>query len=214
MNRSDDVTGRLLDLYQRVREASARTTTAIGAGGDGPLYAACAELLNELLAHAPAKDDVQCGKGCNFCCHQQILVSRVEARVIAASLYHRLSVSALAPLRELLERRARQSANFANANHHWRARLPCAFLNDDGDCVVHAVRPLVCRGYQSLSRAACQEKYVDDAAALPPIDRYGHIVGNAVLRGLRDSIAAAQQDDALHELHAAVFIELATLCGG
>jgi Fe-S-cluster containining protein len=207
VDRADDITDRLMDFYRRVRAATARDTAALA--DDGPLFAACAELLGELMLHAPARDQVQCGKGCNFCCHQKVLISAVEARVIAADLRRRLPAAALAAMRALLTRRAAQSAAFANAGQHWRARLPCAFLAEDGGCSVHAVRPLVCRGYQSLSREACQEKYVADAAPRPPIDRYGHFAGNAVLRGLRDTLAAAGADGGLHELHGAVLAALA-----
>lgn len=201
-----------MEFYRRVRVAAAQATGALDVADHQPLYRACAELLSELIAHAPARDQVACSKGCNFCCHQKVLVSRVEAEVIAAELRRR-GEAVVEAVQRLLTVRARQSAGFATAAEHWRSRLPCAFLDQDGGCGVHAVRPLVCRGYQSLSRDACQEKYVDDEAPRPPIDRYGHFAGNAVLRGLRDALAVGGADGALHELHGAVLAAL-TADGG
>ena len=116
----------------------------------------------------------------------------------------------LAAIRQVLVARAAAAAGFADARAYRAAGLPCAFLGPEGQCAVYEWRPLVCRGYHSLSRSACPEQYVDLGAPVPPIDAYTHLAGNAVQHGVARAVDAAGRDGGLYELHAAVLRALDT----
>ncbi len=210
---ADPVAAALDETYQRTRTAQAAASTAqIGAA------AGAAELAHDawaragaLAAASPAAPGYACAKGCRWCCHQPIFVAAPEAIALAGELRARFGAHGLDLLGQALAQRAARASGEGSA---WvaawlKARVPCAFLAGDGSCAVHLDRPTVCRGWHSLSRNACEERYIDDAAAQPPIDRASHLAANAVLHGLADAAHAAGRDDRLYELHGAVLAALA-----
>jgi len=99
------------------------------------------ELYRELLSRVSARFEllsahhgaqVSCAVGCHSCCHPQLTVSEVEARLIRAHLiaHPRLYQS-------LLE--LEQRAPFRGER--------CSFLGSDGGCGIYEVRPVVCRSF-------------------------------------------------------------------
>lgn len=210
---ADPVAAALDETYQRTRAAQAASTTARVAAADGA--AAIAQdawaRASALAAASPAAAGYACAKGCRWCCHQPIFVAAPEAIALAGELRARFGAHGLDLLGQALaQRAARASGPGAAWIAEWlKARVPCAFLAGDGSCAVHLDRPTVCRGWHSLSRSACEERYIDDAAAQPPIDRASHLAANGVLHGLADAAHAAGRDDRLYELHGAVLAALA-----
>lgn len=124
----------------------------------------------EVRAHAIATAGaaLACGRGCNACCAEPIMVLRPEAARVA----HWLA------LPENAEERARFLAAypawsaaigetveqlamlyFSDPDHYivhhgaaWRKNVMCAF-NRDGDCSIYPVRPVVCRNSHALDTA-------------------------------------------------------------
>ena len=213
---SDELRRRLLEVFARTRDrqigntASTLRATAAPAqlaenvGGDA------FTLIAALVEASPARAQHECGKGCAWCCHQQVRVSAPEAIGIAEALRAAYPPEWLATLRRIIAQRVERISVLGTVRAYLEARLPCAFLAPDGGCAVYERRPLVCRGFHSLSRSACQEKYVDLASPPPPIDSYAHMAANAVLHGVVAAVAAAGKDGRLYELHGAVLRALDT----
>jgi len=99
------------------------------------------ELYRELLSRVSARFEllsahhgaqVSCAEGCHSCCHPELTVSEVEARLIRAHLsaHPELYQSLL----ELEER-----APFRGER--------CSFLGAEGGCGIYEVRPVVCRSF-------------------------------------------------------------------
>jgi Fe-S-cluster containining protein len=161
-------------------------------------------LTGNLVAASPALEQYQCGRGCSWCCHQQVLISAPEAIAIADALREAYPPEWIATLRRVLAQRVALIAELATPRAYLEAAVPCAFLAPDGGCAVYERRPIVCRGYHSLSRSACQEKYIDLKSPAPPIDSYAHMASNAVMHGVQAAVAASGRDGGAYELHGAV----------
>jgi Fe-S-cluster containining protein len=206
----------LTAVYDRTHERQALNTVAVMAAGltGAPprmaehVVADAFRLMGELVAASPARAGYQCGQGCAWCCHQPIRVTAPEAIAIADALREAYPGDWLVTLKRMLADRVRRIAALGGDADYLAARLPCAFLAPDNSCSIYAWRPVVCRGYHSLSKAACQEKYVDLAAPAPPIDAYAHTAANAVHHGMAAAVAAAGRDGGTYELHAAVLTAL------
>lgn len=207
---------RLLSVFARTRDRQIGNTAATLRATADPARLAesiggdAFTLIGALVEASPARPSYACGKGCSWCCHQQVRVSAPEAIGIAEALTEAYPPEWLATLRAIIAQRVERIATLDTTRAYLEARLPCAFLAPDGGCAVYERRPLVCRGYHSLSRSACQEKYVDLASPAPPIDSYAHMAANAVLYGVVAAVGAAGKDCRIYELHGAVLRALDT----
>jgi putative zinc- or iron-chelating protein len=114
-----------------------------------------------LLARAPA-GGVACRAGCDHCCHQAVSVTVPEALAIVDHLRTRLPAEALRALT------ARVGAAWAaqrglSPAERFSPEHPCPFL-DAGRCSIYEVRPLSCRGMNSLDADDCARRLRDPAA--------------------------------------------------
>lgn len=117
-------------------------------------------LIAALLARAPA-GAVACKAGCDHCCYQVVGVTAAEALTIYAHLRATRSAAELERLKAhvaALDERARglSSAERFSPEH------PCAFL-EGGSCTIYEVRPLSCRGMNSLDAGECESRLREPA---------------------------------------------------
>jgi Fe-S-cluster containining protein len=61
-------------------------------------------------------------------------------------------------LRERLVEQVRLVGPLSDAER-WAARIPCALLDGEGRCSIHAARPLRCRAFHSCSVEPCREAF-------------------------------------------------------
>jgi Fe-S-cluster containining protein len=114
--------------------------------------------IEQVLAHTPPEIQPACRAGCAFCCAIPVAVSAPEALYIAAYLQATLSAEAQVALRMSLRARVGERQGWAVDARHAHKRF-CAFLRDDRQCGIYPIRPLGCRGYNSMSRATCEEAF-------------------------------------------------------
>jgi Fe-S-cluster containining protein len=100
----------------------------------------------------PSKAQHACAAGCDFCCYLPVDVLAPEAFRIATHLEQTRSPEELATVVYRLG---------AQGQYDFGVR-PCVFLAN-GRCSIYAVRPMVCRSYNSLSKERC-EAYHHDAS--------------------------------------------------
>ena len=107
---------------------------------------------------------VACGPGCGACCVLNVAVLFPEAITIAWFLRRRFSDQQLdslcARLKDLLTR-----TRWLDDEERLFVRVPCAFLDAKGCCMIHSVRPLLCRSITSTDPEVCH-----DAVAMAPLD--------------------------------------------
>ena len=119
------------------------------------LMAAMSRLSEGLLARAP-EGAVACRAGCDHCCYQVVGVTPPEALAIAAELRRSLSPDALARVIVHVNEAA-DRARGLDAAERFSPDHPCTFL-EAGRCTIYEVRPLACRGMNSLDAAECSDR--------------------------------------------------------
>lgn len=151
----------------------------------------------------PSKSQHACAPGCCFCCYLPVDVLAPEAFRIAAHLKQTRSPGELAELRYRLG---------AHGQHDLGAR-PCVFLAH-GHCSIYEVRPMVCRGYNSLSKERCEAFYHDASIDLKGTkDRIAGRLAEAMEEGVIAGLNALGLDAEWYELPSAVLRALETTNG-
>jgi uncharacterized protein len=105
--------------------------------------------MNLLFEDEIVQENVKCGKGCSFCCHTQVSVTRDEAELLAQRIIDGIDID--------LERLYRQS-KAENSSGEWykmdHKTRACVFLGPEGECTVYEDRPSVCRTNNVVSDPA------------------------------------------------------------
>ncbi len=122
---------------------------------------ATSRLAEGLLTRAPA-GSVACKAGCDHCCYQPVGVTAPEALAIFDHLKQTRSVEALAQLTAHVAKRHEQTRDLSAAER-FSPEQPCPFL-ESGHCSVYEVRPLACRGMNSLDADDCADRLRDPEA--------------------------------------------------
>jgi len=152
---------------------------------------------------------IDCGKGCSACCTLRVMATAPEIFLVARYI-REVDAALKARGIDLPARIAQMAADTKDLSEEQRLHLrrPCPFIFK-GICLIHAVRPLACRGLASHDRRACA-----DAAA----GRSDHVPtsqAHLTVRGLVQNAlqAALRQDElpwAAYELNQALTLELAS----
>jgi len=97
---------------------------------------------------------VACAKGCAFCCHMNVSITRTEAERIAKAS-------------------GRPLTDVAASRHHATERhagTPCPFLVEGGSCSIYKDRPLSCRKHSSFfATASACNPFVMNAIEVPQV---------------------------------------------
>ena len=107
---------------------------------------------------------VACGPGCGACCVLNVAVLFPEAIAITWFLKRRFSDEQLDSLRDRLQDLLTRT-RWLDDEERLFVRVPCAFLDEQGRCMIHSVRPLLCRSITSTDPEVCH-----DAVAMAPLD--------------------------------------------
>ena len=151
----------------------------------------------------PSKAQHACAPGCFFCCYLPLDVLAPEVFRIAAHLKQTRSPEEFATLVYRLG---------THGQHDFGAR-PCAFLAD-GRCSIYEVRPMVCRGYNSLSKERCEAYYHDASVDLKGTkDRAAGRLAESMEDGVIAGLNALGLDAQWYELPSAVLRALETSDG-
>jgi Fe-S-cluster containining protein len=123
--------------------------------------AATSRLADGLLARAPA-GTVACKAGCDHCCYQGVGVTPPEALAIAEHLRRTRSPEALERITTHLGQR-REKTRGLSSTERFSPDHPCPFL-ESARCSIYEVRPLSCRGMNSLDANECATRLRDPEA--------------------------------------------------
>jgi Fe-S-cluster containining protein len=157
-----------------------------------------------LMEQSPKRGKYDCRPGCAFCCHTSITVAAPEAFAITRYLKDNYPEEVLTRVRRRIEENAESATNMTREDYI-AANIPCAMLAEDGNCLVHPVRPIVCAGFLSTSRAKCEAEFKHLVKRDPvPVDKYTMLVGLGVSFGLKDACRKAGLDGNFYELHHAL----------
>jgi hypothetical protein len=96
-----------------------------------------------------------CAKGCASCCTVNVGALAPEGAAVAAFLRRGVPPEALAGQAARLLR-FHDQVRWLEDGERIRAGLRCPFLDGQGACSIHPVRPLACRALTSLDAADCR----------------------------------------------------------
>jgi Fe-S-cluster containining protein len=132
-----------------------------------------ARLVAGLLARAP-DGAVACKAGCDHCCHVVVGVTAPEALTIFDHLQRSRSPAELAALAARVATVAERT-RCLSSSERFSPEYPCVFL-EAGRCSIYQVRPLACRGMNSLDASECETRLRDpDARAAFAANGGGHL---------------------------------------
>lgn len=121
-----------------------------------------------------------CRAGCHYCCYELVSVTRAEVAAIVEDVGG-WSLEELSRLRAEL-RNAAGRARGLDGEAYLRARIRCPLLDGDGLCRIYGVRPLMCRGHNSLEVEACRRVAQGPSKG----GRRSGVRGNAYIYGVMD----------------------------
>jgi Fe-S-cluster containining protein len=204
MHEQDSVESQVETALQRQKAA---TINALQASRGEAAVLQLAKQVHEGMSVAidalPSKTQHACAPGCAFCCYLPVDVLAPEAFRIAAHLKQTRSPGELAGLVYRLG---------AHGQHDFGAR-PCVFLAQ-GHCSIYEIRPMVCRGYNSLSKERCEAYYHDATIDLKGTkDRVAGRLAEAMEDGVIAGLNALGLDAQWYELPSAVLRALETTHG-
>jgi Fe-S-cluster containining protein len=198
-------------LHQSVADAERRLGNEVLSKGRTP------ERVYELVDGAVALGEsymmsnptnpgaLACKKGCDSCCRRPVGTTAPSVLRIAAALRERLNEAEFA---EVLGRLVALDEKTHGASWTLAARppFPCAFLVD-GACSIYAVRPLVCRAWNSADADACRRALTEGSVEMP-FDLYQRTTFAAVENGIQDVLRQHGLDAGDLELTAAMRVAM------
>lgn len=115
------------------------------------------EMAETAMIHNPSDTSlIACGPGCSHCCMVNVAVLNPEAVTLVAYLERKLSPEKFEELRQKIEQ-LHARIEWLDDEERITKRLSCALLDDQGNCSVHPVRPLLCRGMTSIDPETCRQ---------------------------------------------------------
>jgi hypothetical protein len=123
--------------------------------------AGTSKIAEGALAQSPERPPA-CGAGCAHCCHQAVGVTPPEVFAIYDHLRATRPADALAAVVARIRDADDRTRGMTSAER-LSPDLPCPFL-DDARCSIYEVRPLSCRGTNSLDAIACERSLRDPDA--------------------------------------------------
>ena len=99
---------------------------------------------------------IACGPGCGACCVLNVTILFPEAVAISRFIQRHFSADELQGLRIRMQE-LHGRTRWLDDEERLFLRAPCAFLDQQGSCMIHAVRPLLCRSVTSTDATACHD---------------------------------------------------------
>jgi len=150
-------------LHNQVRVAAGELISgARDAAGVAEVAARVVQIAEISLArHLPPEQarHIACAAGCGTCCAVNVAVLFPEAVAIAVYLRAHLTGSARNKQLGRLEELARLVSGLEDEERLFMQRS-CAFLDENGACLIYPVRPLLCRSVTSTDPESCRQAMV------------------------------------------------------
>lgn len=101
-------------------------------------------------------ENIDCKKGCGYCCILNIPVLPPESDKIFHFIKSNFSTQELKNVKEKIDGYGFQIKNLDD-EERIVCRKPCIFLSDAESCSIYPVRPILCRSVTSTSASKCKQ---------------------------------------------------------
>jgi len=101
-------------------------------------------------------EDIDCKKGCGYCCILNIPVLPPESDNIFHFIKSNFSNQQLNDIKERIDSYGFQIKDLDD-EERIACRKPCIFLSDEESCSIYPVRPILCRSVTSTSASKCKQ---------------------------------------------------------
>ena len=142
-------------------------------------------------------DQASCARGCCACCIVNVSVLAPEAIAISWHLKRHFDPSQVKSVRRRLHD-VHHKTRWLDDEERLFLREPCPLLDNSGACIVHQVRPLLCRSITSSSGDLCREAIAMaplEGAPIVPMNVFQKSLFEAVYQGLAQGLAQTGLDD-------------------
>jgi Fe-S-cluster containining protein len=183
---------------------------AAGVSGSVHLLSFAMEKDLAIFATAPRVPRVACGPGCGACCKLNVSVLFPEAIAISRFIQQRFSTVDIDFIQTRLQELQRKTC-WLDDEERMFVHEPCAFLDKLETCMIHAVRPLMCRSITSTDAQACRDALSMVALEGVPqveMDLFQKQLVETVYREFAWSLASLNLDDRPMRLTPAVLAVL------
>lgn len=133
--------------------------------------------------------NVDCKKGCEYCCHQLVYASIHEVLYITHYLKEHFSKEEIEGIGKKASAKADESV-LNKENGISKLSHPCPLLVD-GSCSVYSVRPMACRIYLSSDVNSCKLRYnlQDDEKNYPALFEFLLVAGRNMNSGFGSKLS-------------------------
>ena len=208
---ADPLAAAAAELHRRVAQEAEEVSKHL-LGGDsspttlGEVVAGALDVAERFARSRPASPTVlACKKGCSHCCSRPVSTSAPMVLRIATLLRQDLD---RADFEAVLSRVAAldEKTHGLPFSLSVRPPTPCALLVDDA-CSIHAIRPFVCRAWNSTSEETCKRAL--KVQGLPmQIDLFQRTVYSAAEKGMHAALRRKGLDPVDLELTAALRVAM------
>lgn len=113
--------------------------------------------------YSDVPEDVDCKKGCSFCCHSRVQITHVELKMMETYIRMKKGKSYMDNLMRKAKSNLKKFKGLGPKKTLY-LRLPCPLLSKEGECSIYHARPLMCRSFFSTSVQACEAAHKDPEA--------------------------------------------------
>lgn len=177
-----DFSGYALQVRKFSRALMSSGSNAAEISGRMHLLAVSTERDLARFGESTQTSRVACGPGCGACCVLNVDVLIPEAVAITWFMRRRFTAEKLDAIRSRLLELSRRT-RWLDDEERLFLRAPCAFLDDLGNCVIHVVRPLLCRAITSTDPVTCR-----DEIAMVPLNGAPIVEMNLFQKQLVDTV--------------------------
>lgn len=143
------------------------------------------DIFGKLVEQTILNPPPACKQGCTYCCINQVSLTEPEALYLGMHLLETRNAKQLLELKDktksLLENLKGKSRQQIGMERHLH---PCLFMGEE-TCSIYPARPLVCRGWNSVSAEMCKHSN-QSGDALAPIENhpFPRILADSIQLGL------------------------------
>jgi hypothetical protein len=140
-------------------------------------------LVSQVVEQGPASYRPACHSDCAACCYLHVVVTPLEVLAIAASVRKEWNAERLGELDRRIHDHIDQTSGMDAAVRR-QIRPPCPFLTGQR-CDIYSIRPLSCRGWNSLDQRVCDSDFDNPTQGTStPVNIHQYVLVQRVVEGL------------------------------